>query len=242
MDIELGFILKKTLSSFLMPLSLGLLILAIGLWYLYQHKVKKAKIIISIAFIWIALISSAPIANTLLAPLEKKYPQFKKEEYSNIIKNIEYIVLLGGDAPNRTWEALRLYHLLPNTKIITTGYSIDKHISDAQKSANLLIQSGISSADILVYNRPKDTKEEAVVIQDLLGETPFILISSAYHLPRAIKLFEDKGLSPIPAPTDWRVENKDRLFSIPDGKQLYKTQRAWHEYIGVVWSSLVNYL
>ncbi len=242
MNIELGFILKKTLSSFLMPLSLGLIIWAIGLWYLYQKKIKKAQILISISFVWMLLISYAPIANTLLTPLEQKYPQLEKESYGKIVPRVEYIVLLGGDAPNRTWEALRLYHLLENTKIITTGHSIYDSVSDAQKAANLLTQSGIPSADILIYNKPKDTKEEVLAIKELLGHSPFILISSAYHLPRAIKLFKDKGLHPIPAPTDWKREHGDRVFSIPDAKQLYKTQRAWHEYLGVFWSNLVNLL
>ncbi len=239
MDIELGFFLKKMLSSFLMPLSLGLLIWAIGLYYLYQKEIKKAQIIISISFVWMLLISYAPIANTLLSPLEQKYPQLQKESYDKIVPQIEYIVLLGGDAQNRTWEALRLYHLFENTKIITTGHSIHASMSDAQKAANLLIQSGIPAKNILVYNKPKDTKEEVLAIKELLGNHPFILISSAYHLPRAIKLFKDKGLHPIPAPTDWKREQGDRMFSIPDGKQLYKTQRAWHEYLGVIWSNLV---
>ncbi len=238
MEFNIGFILKKILSGLLMPYTIGLVILAIGIWYLYREKLKKAQWIISFGFVWMILIAYSPVANTLLLPLESRYPKFQKSYYKD--KNIEYIVLLGGDAYSRAWEVIRLYHLLPNIKIITTGDTIFEDISNAKKAYNLLTQSGIPKNNIIMIESPKDTKEEVLAIKKFLGKKEFILVTSAYHLPRAMRLFEAKGLHPIPAPTDWKIESGDRATSVPNGKQLYKTQRAWHEYIGTIWSSIID--
>jgi uncharacterized SAM-binding protein YcdF (DUF218 family) len=240
MEFNIGFILKKILSALLMPYTLGLVILAVGLWYLYRQKVKKAQWLMSFGFVWMILIAYSPIANTLLSPLENQYPKFEKNSY--IDKNIEYVVLLGGDAYSRAWEVIRLYHLLPNIKIITTGDTIFEDISNAQKAYNLLTQSGIPKEAIIMLEKPKDTKEEVLAIKKFLGNKEFVLVTSAYHLPRAMGLFAARGVHPIPAPTDWKIESGDRATSIPNGKQLYKTQRAWHEYIGMVWSSIIDKL
>ena len=231
--MELGFILKKILSAILMPLSLGLFLGIIGLWFLYKENIKKAKLFLTISFILISIISYVPFSNFLISPLETKYQKLEK-----IPQNVEYILLLGGDMENRAWEVLRLYNKIQNVKIITSGYAGSSKIPEAIKTAKILEDIGICRDNIIIHSKPKDTKEEAIKIKQVLGEKPFILITSAYHMPRAIALFKKEGLNPIPAPTDFKVKDSNKALSLPNGSNLKKTEIAWHEYLGLLWGKL----
>ncbi len=231
--MEFAFILKKIISSLIMPLSIGLILTLIGLLYLYKNSFKKAKIFLTIGFLWITIIAYVPFSNLLISPLETTYKKLK-----NIPKDIKYILLLGGDMENRAWELLRLHHNLPDAKIITSGYAGRGEMPEAIKTANILYNIGIPKSSIIIHSKPKDTKEEAIKIKQLLKDEKFILITSAYHMPRALALFKKEGLNPIAAPTDFKIKDSDKALSAPSGNNIKKTEIAWHEYIGTLWAKL----
>ncbi len=227
----LEFTLKKILSAFLMPLSIGLVVFLIGLIYLFFNNYKKAKLYLVISFLWIFIVGYSPFVATILEPLESKYPKIEK------ITSVKYILLLGGDFKGRAYEAIRLYNLIDNSKIITSGYPGNYGQPEALRNANKLISLGISKDDILMQVKPKDTEEEAMNIKNIVGNEQFILVTSAYHMPRAIELFNKHGLNPIPAPTNFFLNNS-RIISLPNGNNLYKSQIAFHEYIGTLWNKI----
>lgn len=234
MSIEIGFVIKKALSAVVMPLPIGLILGVIGLWYLYRNHNQRAKIFLTISLLWIAIISYAPFTNTLLKPLETSYAKLKK-----IPKDVKYILLLGGAKESRAWEALRLYHKIPNAKIITSGYApFGTKIPSAITTARFLQKVGVKKSDIIMQTKPKTTEEEAIEMKNRLGKKPFILVTSAYHMPRAMKLFEKYGLKPIPAPTDFKIKSYDTPLSTPKGQKLLQTDQAWHEHLGLLWHSL----
>jgi len=230
----MGFALKKLLSSFLMPLSIGLLLFIVGLVYLYSSNYKKAKIYLSISFVWIFMVSYAPFSNVILSPLESLHPKVEQ----NV--SAKYILLLGGDFKGRSHEAIRLYHQIKGAKIITSGYPGNKAISEAQSSAKKLIELGIPKEDILMQSEPRDTEEEAMNIHHIVGSEQFILITAAYHMPRTLKLFKKYGLNPIVAPTNFLIE-KSKFTSFPNGRDLHKTEIAFHEYLGALWNQIKIY-
>jgi uncharacterized SAM-binding protein YcdF (DUF218 family) len=227
--MEYTFLLKKVISFFLMPLPIAMALILMVLWFIYKKQIKKATIYTSITFLWILLISSSPVANFLMKPLVQSYHQLKK-----IPNNVQYILLLGGDREHRAWEAIRLYQQNKNLKIITSGYSLIG-ASDAQITAKMLEDAGVKKEQIFSQNKAKDTKEEAIALKKRIKNKPFILVTSAYHMPRAMKLFQKEGLNPIPAPC-----NDDYLYdkSIIHAKQIRKTEQALHEYIGLLWLKL----
>ena len=229
MYVEPTFMLKKMLSVLLMPWSIGIILSLIALFFLYKNNTKKAKKYLSLSIFWIILISWSPFANFMLKPLENSYPKLE-----NIPSDIQYILLLGGDRDKRAWEALRLYHKIPNVKIITSGYSLHDPVSDAQKTATKLIESGIPIENILMQEKAKTTFEEAQHMKKRVGSNAFILVTAAYHMPRSMKLFKKAGLNPIAAPTDFNRPQEDGLLSIFQSKQLEKTEHAWHEYLGML--------
>ena len=71
MGLSLGFLIKKFISFFLMPLFLAFFLGLIVLWSLHRKNIRRAKQYLVLTLIWIMLITSAPIANLLLAPLER---------------------------------------------------------------------------------------------------------------------------------------------------------------------------
>ncbi len=61
---------------------------------------------------------------------------------------------------------------------------------------------GVPRSDIIVLSRPKDTEEEALAVKRAIGDAPFLLVTSASHLPRAMIFFRHAGLDPLPAPAN----------------------------------------
>jgi uncharacterized SAM-binding protein YcdF (DUF218 family) len=228
--MEIAFYLKKIISAFIMPLPIGLLLLTIALFYFYKKDEKKIKIFFLSGIIWIAIVSHAFFANLLLSPLENKYEKLK-----TIPNDVKHIVFLGGDRIGRGWEVLRLYNMIDEATIITTGYAGRGKIPQAIESANLLKESGIESHNILSFVEPKDTKEEAKLIKKLLKGKTFVLVTAAYHMPRTMMIFQNEGLNPIAAPTNYLIKDSDKIISLPNAYQLNKTRIAWHEYLGILW-------
>lgn len=226
------FTLKKIISAFIMPLSLGLILGIIGLYFLYTKSYKKAKLFLSLSFIWIIVISYQPFSNILLEPLESKY-----EKLESIPDDVEYVLLLGGDKIGRTYEVLRLYNMNKNLKIITSGWEGNRETPEAIRNKEFLIELGIPKEKIITQSKPRDTKEEAVYTKKIVGNNRFILVTNATHMYRAISLFQKEGLNPIAAPTNF-LQEEDVYKSIPRGGNLQLTEISLHEYIGTLWYKL----
>ena len=86
-------------------------------------------------------------------------------------------------------------------------------------------------------DRSLDTAEEASSVATLVGNSPFILVTSAYHMPRAVRLMQLAGARPntrahrsagTPAPGIWRLGMAANLISTPECPE-----RALHEYMGL---------
>ncbi|CAA6823231.1 MAG: Membrane Protein Functionally coupled to the MukBEF Chromosome Partitioning Mechanism [uncultured Sulfurovum sp.] len=229
MNVDLSFMLKKMLTVLLMPWSIGIILSLLALFFLYKNNNKKAKSYLLYSILWVSLISWAPFSSLLIKPLEQTY-----ERLENIPDNINYILLLGGDRDKRTWEALRLYHKILNVKIITSGYALHDKVSEAEKTAIKLLESGIPKERILMQTMAKTTFEEAKHMQKRVGSEAFILITSAYHMPRSMKLFQKAGLNPIPAPTDFTQHQESGILTTLQSRQLNNTEHAWHEYLGML--------
>lgn len=230
--MELGFILKKIISAFIEPLSIFFVLMIIAL-EIYSFNKKKAIRLIGFSLIYLALISHTKIANLALLPLESAYPEIK-----DINSSINYVVLIGGDRFNRGWEVLKIYNKNKNIKIIVSGYEGRGTIPEAFKTRDLLISAGVNKEQIITLPKPKDTIEEAKAIKKIVKNEKFYLVTSAYHMSRAMMIFEKFALNPIPAPTNYLIKDSDKWLSLPDYWGLYKFSKAYHEYLGIVWFKL----
>ncbi len=97
---------------------------------------------------------------------------------------------------------------------------------------------GVPAELILVLDGPLDTAQEARAVRETLGGgSPLILVTSAAHMPRAMRHFQAVGLDPIPAPTQYltgRGRPTSLLGWLPSSQSLRKSETAWHEYLGLL--------
>jgi uncharacterized SAM-binding protein YcdF (DUF218 family) len=249
--MEILFFAKKIITFFVEPLGLILTLASIGLYFLYKSSYTKAKIFLSFSLLLLILLSYPPVGNFLIQQLESQYSKYDYKD-----DDIAYIHVLGsGHYENDKWplssqidnaslrraiEGIIIYKKLnkQNAKLIFTGYTgFDNDIPNAEINASIARIAGIGKQNMLINGEPKDTKEEANFAKSILGDKVFILVTSASHMPRAMKLFKGVGLNPIAAPTDFRGKDKP-LLSVPNISSFEKSRIAIHEYLGITWSYL----
>ena len=112
---------------------------------------------------------------------------------------------------------------------------------NAKVMADVASVLGISENDIVLEPDSKDTKDEAVLIQKIVENEKFILVTTASHIPRSMALFKKRGMQPIPAPIDHWVKERQRISPgsfFPSTGELRKAERAIHEYLGLVWAKI----
>ena len=208
------FMLKKAFGNLLLPLPFLLLLMAVGILLLWFSRWQKSgKIFISVSWLMLLLISLQPVADRLLLPVESHYPTWNGTE------KVDYIVVLGGGytynpawAPSsnllnnslpRVTEGVRQWQRYPDATLVFTGAAAGQNPkSNAWVAAQVAESLGVPSSHIRLLDQPKDTAQEAQAVSTLIGHHPFLLVTSANHMPRAMRFFNQAGLKPIAAPAN----------------------------------------
>jgi uncharacterized SAM-binding protein YcdF (DUF218 family) len=247
------FTLKKVIGGMILPLPLLLLLMALGLGLLWFSRFQRSgKICLSIGWLALLLLSLQPVADSLLKPIENTYPTWRGTE------RVEYVVVLGGGytwnpqwAPSsnlisnslpRLAEGIRLWQQNPGAKLIFTGApALTNPVSTGEAGARVAESLGVPRSEIIVLDKPKDTEEEAAAVKQAIGDAPFLLVTSASHLPRAMIFFRHVGLHPLPAPAnqlaiDSPLNPWERL--IPSPVWLMHSDRVGYETLGRIWQWL----
>lgn len=263
---------SKLLPLLLYPLGLACLLLAVSLllWWWKLSRWFPLPVVVAFALLWIA--GNEGVSNLLVTSLEW--------QYINTPDNIppaEAIVILGGgikppsyprflpdlaESGDRIIYGAQLYHLKKAPLILVTGGRIPwkeggkEYLSEADDMANLLLLLNIPQQVILKEGQSLNTYQNAVYTKEILqkrGISRIILVTSALHMPRAVKIFEKQGFEVIPAPTDYLVTFQDfsaekytwqnlLIGFFPDAEYLYYTTCALKEYIGLFIYKLQGYL
>jgi uncharacterized SAM-binding protein YcdF (DUF218 family) len=246
------FLMKKVISRFLFPVPLSMELLLVGLFLLWFTRRQRAgKALVTCGAVVLLGFSNIYSSNALLRPLEHRYPPLVVVHSGPGAPAITFIAVLGGlanDDPHvpisshiashlmvRLIEGVRLHDEIPGSKLILSGGP-----DSAEGMAKMAEALGVSMTDIQQLAAPRDTEEESQQIAPIVGPQPFILVTSASHMPRAMGLFRKRGMQPIAAPTDYlapyrRLEPDDLA---PDGYKLYQSQIAIYEYLGLAWEKL----
>lgn len=244
--------LKSLVAALVMPIPITLG-LALGGWLLLRWGRRRAgRLVLIGAALLLLLMSWRPVAERLLAPLENRYPALIDARGLDHVTAV--VVLGGGWQPNperpitsqlnhssaiRLFEGLRLLRALPQARLIVSGGSRSADRPPvAQGYAQAARELGVPAERILRLDTPLDTAQEADAVRAALGTGQrFVLVTSAAHMPRAMRHFQRVGFDPIPAPTEHLTgrSHRDRLTSwLPSSGNLDKTERAWHEYLGLL--------
>jgi uncharacterized SAM-binding protein YcdF (DUF218 family) len=249
--MELGFIIKKLISMWLMPLPFCCLIILFGL-ILSVWKVAIGRIIAFSGVALLMLFSWQPFANSVLYPLEQQYPSF------DISQPVEAIVVLGnchtvseeippmaqlcGTGLYRLMEGYRIWQANPEAEFLLSGYAGDESRSYAEVAGEIALGLGVPAAKIRLFPTAQDTQQEAALTAPFLKGKTFALVTSASHMPRSINWFEQHSieghaLTPIAAPAHFGAPEKSSSWKI-ETHALLKTERAWYELLGRAWAAI----
>ena len=249
------FLFKKIVAPFFFPLSLCLEILLFGLFLLwFTSREKFGRVVITFGVILLTLLSCNYIPTTLIRSLEYKYEPLRE---AKDLQDTKWVVVLGGghisdsQLPSlsqlsksslaRLMEGIRIHRMLHGSRIVLSGGSAFDPVPNAIVMSKVALAMGVDKQDLLLETLSRDTKDEARLIREIVGNERFILVTSAFHMPRSMALFRKLGMEPIPAPTDYWTKESQRInpgMFFPTADGLRKAERAFHEYLGLAWSKI----
>ncbi len=208
----------------------------------------------------------SPLSLYLTWTLERQFEPLLVPQASQKISRIVILAGYGEEHPlfpitsnfsahtigNMT-EGLRLYRLVPDAKLITSGgvaRSGDKSV--AALMADFLRELGVPPKDLIVEEKSQNTFENLLNVKELVGEDPFILVAAASDLRRAVAVAKKLGMNPVPAPSCiWTLQDHpkdvkivDRLIGFlksgPSLNNFTRLQWTYHEYVGYLWYKLLD--
>jgi uncharacterized SAM-binding protein YcdF (DUF218 family) len=217
------FFLLKLLSHLVLPPASMVAGLVAGSLLFVGGMKRLGKAIAIGAVIETALLCLPPIADMLIEPLEQK-----AREAATLAAPCCYaaIVVLGGgvspatppamplphliDGADRIWYAAQLFHRGTARKIIVSGGDVRSGVptgndTEATAMGKLLVELGVPAQAIVVESASRNTRENVAYMQAIVADEPVALVTSAYHMPRALRLARHYGLNAFAFPTDYRI-------------------------------------
>jgi uncharacterized SAM-binding protein YcdF (DUF218 family) len=245
MLIDTLLLLKKTVTALFLPPTCLILLAFAGVWLARKHP-KTGQSLASLSLASLLILSLPVTGNALLQSLERIPPITPSQ-----LKDIQAIVILGGgknntapefndeDTVNRwTLQRLRYGAYLQGETgkpILVTGGAPFGGRTEADAMTETL-KRDFHAKDIWIEGKSKDTAENAALSATILKEhgiQRICLISQAWHLRRAIKFFEQQGLTVYPAPTGYTHEDNEPIIRwLPKASALDKSAIAFKEYLG----------
>ncbi len=251
--------LSKLLPLFLYPLGLACVLMVVALVMSWKRP-RWVAIPVGLALIVLLLASNAWVTNWVVQSLESQHIPTTE------LPNVDAIVLLGGatqsafsprpapdltEAGDRILYAAQLYREGKAPVIIASGGRVAWRgggSPESQDMAILLEMMGVPASAILQDPISLNTYQNAVNVRQILAQRGIhriLLVTSAMHTPRSLRIFKRQGIETIPAPTDFQVTQQELaepnssfealvLSILPDTQRLDKTTRAFKEYIGTL--------
>ncbi|MEB3290260.1 MAG: YdcF family protein [Leptolyngbya sp.] len=148
-------------------------------------------------------------------------------------------VLEWGEASDRFWGGLELYRAGKAPRLIFTGgwvpWKPDQR-PEGEHLRRVAEDQGVPAAATAVTEPVSNTAAEAEAVQALLGsDGKILLVTSAFHMPRAQRLFERVGFTVVPYPVDFYANLSQPLSLLdvlPNANAFQRTELAWRELIG----------
>ncbi|WP_246515483.1 MULTISPECIES: YdcF family protein [Bradyrhizobium] len=206
-----------------------------------------------ITLVVLGLAAFSPLGNLLIYPLESRFPAWDASRGAP-----DGIIVLGGSvdtdlsaahrtpvvahAADRLFAPAELARRYPNARIVFTGGSANLVSTDAKEadySAPILENLGIPKQRLILERDSRNTWENAIFTKKLVSPKPgerWLLVTSAFHMPRSMGIFRKAGFDVEAYPVDWRMGGRDDLFSFTNvgADGLGRTEVAVREWIGLV--------
>jgi uncharacterized SAM-binding protein YcdF (DUF218 family) len=201
----------------------------------------------------LAVLGLSPVGNALIVPLEDRFPPWDHSRGAP-----HGMVVLGGalspdisyarntaalnEAAERLTVVAELARRYPDARIVFSGGSgavLFKERPEAESALRLLESLGVAKGRVVAEGKSRNTVENARFSRELAQPKPgerWLLVTSAYHLPRAMGIFRKAGFPVEAHPVDWRTRGaRDALRPFPTlGEGLRRTDTAVREWIGLL--------
>jgi uncharacterized SAM-binding protein YcdF (DUF218 family) len=240
-------VMKGAIAVLTAPLSLALWIaLAGGITWRRGRRRAASALLLGSAVLAYAF-STPLVGRALLWPLESSYPPLGAPP-----PQLSYVVVLGSgymprggvpvtaalDAEGlvRIVEGVCLLRQLPQARLIVSGGARPGVPTVAAGYARLAQALGVAPEALWLADQARDTRGEMRDIVQRVGRAPFLLVTSASHMPRAMLLARRAGGLPVAAPTGQRVPGGPGftwLQLVPSAAGLGDSETALHEYLGL---------
>jgi uncharacterized SAM-binding protein YcdF (DUF218 family) len=245
--------LSKIGGFLILPSNFLVVLIAVGLLLSLSAKWRRGGRLLTFAgFAGLVICAFSPAANWLIVPLEDRFQR------PATLENYDGIIILGGAvdtvvtgvrgdtaltmSAERVTIAARLAKALPEAKIIHTGGQgmiVSSQATEAEGAARLFRDFGISSDRVILEDQSQNTWQNAVYAKKIVQPQPgqrWLLVTSAYHMPRSKGVFEKAGWTGVTAyPVDFRTRGpQDRMLGF-DGasKGLRRFDIAFREWVGL---------
>jgi uncharacterized SAM-binding protein YcdF (DUF218 family) len=218
-----------------------------------------AKPFVVVALTALVISSLSPLGNMLLTPLEQRFPGMRFPD-----QPIDGVIILGGsyDTQIRGYISTlvleedtaaiaivaNLARRYPQARIIFSGGDDPSKtgMGEAATAKQLFVSFGVDVAKISVEDQSRNTRENALFSYRMIKPTPnsvWLLVTSAYHMPRAVGAFRNAGFNVIGFPVGWRTHGW-RDFWWPTRSATENLRRidvAIHEWGGLALYHLLGY-
>ncbi|MEM8627612.1 MAG: YdcF family protein [Pseudomonadota bacterium] len=201
-----------------------------------------------------------PLADAVIIPLEERMP---RPALSDLPADVVGVITLGGATDTRTTTARRVVLLneagervtetislaarFPELRVILSGGSAQifgAEEAEATSMRGLLRDAGVDAERILSEPQSRNTHENAIFTARLIARQRdtklrtgrWLLLTSAFHMPRAVGCFRQQGVRVIPFPVDYRTSGWSDMFVFPfqPSNALRRLDIATKEWIGLV--------
>lgn len=248
------FYLSKVLNFFALPSNVLMMLCVLGLVLLIATPFRRtATWLLGIGLVLLLVAGLSPLSTWLMLPLTERFPAWKADG-----RPPDGIIILGGtinaegtaargsvemDASGeRILTMLKLARQYPSARIVFTGGSgnlVQPGLADAPIAGQILEEFGIVKDRIVLESESRTTAENAMFSKRLVSPKPgerWLLVTSAFHMPRSIGSFRKVGWEVEAYPVDWRtqgwIEATDTFSKISDG--LARADTTVHEWTGLL--------
>jgi uncharacterized SAM-binding protein YcdF (DUF218 family) len=247
------FSLSKILGFFTVPSNAVAMLCALGVLLLATRFRKAGSRILIFGVVLLLVLGFSPLSSWLLLPLTERFPA-----WSAAGRPPDGIIVLGGaidpeisqargspemdGAAERIVAMLQLARRYPAARIVFSGGSanlIETPVPEAPIAGDLLEDFGIPPSRIVLESESRTTAENATLTRALVSPKPgerWLLVTSAYHMPRSIGVFRKAGFDAEAYPVDWRTRGwSDGLTPLTMlSAGLSRIDVAAHEWIGLI--------
>jgi uncharacterized SAM-binding protein YcdF (DUF218 family) len=217
------FYASKLLYALVQPSTLVLLAIFVGsaLVLARRHELLGRRLLAT-GLVLVFVLGISPVSFWLLLPLEERFPR------PTLPEHVAGIIVLGGfedidislargalainDNAERLTEGLLLARERPDARLIFTGGNgslVPTDTSAAGSIAAFYRDAGIAPGRLVMEGKSRTTYENAVYLRETLCPKPtehYVLVTSAFHMPRSVGTFRQQGFDVVPWPVDYRTE------------------------------------